>query len=495
MSAESVWWQHRGRPPAQPVDPGQPGPDETFDTVVVGAGVTGLTTALALVRAGRSVLVVEARHPGAVTTGRTTGKVSALQGTTLSSLTSKHGSGGRRRLEAYVESSVAARDWVAGFCEEHGVPAQRRDAVTYAAAPDEVPTVRDEHEAAASLGLDVRWRGTPDLPVPAHAATVLPDQLQVDPVALVLALLDQVRAGGGRLLTGRRVQRLRQRGDVVHVLGEDGLDVRGRHVVLATGTPVVDRRLHFARLTPERSYLVAYRHPSPPEVMALSAGSPGRSWRGGEVDGSGLLLVGGEGHETGRGPTESSRVDRLRSWTAEHFPDAVELAAWSAQDYVSLDGLPLVGGLGSPTSRVSVATGYRKWGLTSGVAAGLALAGEQTGAPVPWAGDLYTRAPRLRDLPAFLGVQAGVAAGEVGSLARGVRRPPSRAAAEAGGCAALPVCTHLGGTLRWNDHEQTYDCPLHGSRFSADGEVLEGPATRSLARLPRRGGRHAGETS
>ena len=213
MSAESVWWQHRGQPPTQPADPdpGQAGLDETFDTVVVGAGVTGLTTALALVRAGRSVLVVEARHPGAVTTGRTTGKVSALQGTTLSSLTSQHGSGGRRRLEAYVESSLAALDWVAAFCEETGVPAERRDAVTYAAAPEEVPTVRDEHEAAASLGLDVAWRGTPDLPVPSHAATVLADQLQLDPVALVLALLDQVRAGGGRLLTGRRVQRLRQR--------------------------------------------------------------------------------------------------------------------------------------------------------------------------------------------------------------------------------------------------------------------------------------------
>ncbi|ANH38411.1 Cytochrome b6-f complex iron-sulfur subunit 1 [Nocardioides dokdonensis FR1436] len=482
MSAQSVWWQRRGDPPTQPEGPDSPGPDEVFDAVVVGAGVTGLATALELVRAGRSVLVVEARHPGAVTSGRTTGKVSALQGTTLSELRRKHGDSAR--VPAYVDSSLAALDWVAAFCEEHRVATSRRDALTYAASRDEVPTVREEHEAALSLGLPVRYETAPDLPVPAHAATVLPDQLQLDPVELVLAMLEQVRSGGGRLLTGRRVQRLRQRGEVVHVLGEDGLDVRGRHVVLATGAPVVDRRMHFARLTAQRSYLMAFSHPDPPEVMALSAGSPGRSWRGGELDGRRLLLVGGEGHETGRGPRESSRVDRLREWSQEHFPDAVELGAWSAQDYMSLDGLPLVGGLGGPSSSVSVATGYRKWGLTSGIAAGIALAGAQTGSPAPWADELYTRLPRLRDLPAFLGVQAGVTLGEVGALASGVRRPPSRAAVEAGGCAALPVCTHLGGTLRWNDHEQTYDCPLHGSRFSADGEVLEGPATRSLARVP-----------
>ena len=483
MTEPSIWWQHRADPPTQPSVPGDPGPQETFDVVVVGAGVTGLATALELVRAGRSVLVVEARHPGAVTSGRTTGKVSALQGTTLSELRRRHGDS--PRVTAYVESTLAALDWVGAFCDEHGVATQRRDAVTYAASRDDVSTVRAEHDAALDAGLGVRFETDPDLPVPAYAATVLPDQLQLDPVELVLAMLEQVRKGGGRLLTGRRVQRLRQRGETVHVLGEDGLEVQGRHVVLATGAPVVDRRMHFARLTPQRSYLLAFTHPDPPDVMALSAGSPGRSWRGGELDGRRMLLVGGEGHETGRGPRESTRVDRLRRWTDEHFPDAVELGAWSAQDYMSLDGLPLVGGLGGPSSSVSVATGYRKWGLTSGVAAGIALAGAQSGAEAPWSERLYTRAPRLRDVPAFLGVQAGVALGQAGSLARGVRRPPPVEAARSGGCAALPVCTHLGGTLRWNDHEQTYDCPLHGSRFSADGEVLEGPATRALPRLPR----------
>jgi Rieske Fe-S protein len=47
-----------------------------------------------------------------------------------------------------------------------------------------------------------------------------------------------------------------------------------------------------------------------------------------------------------------------------------------------------------------------------------------------------------------------------------------------------PLCTHLYGVLRWNDAENSWDCPLHGSRFDHRGNVLEGPATRPLAGSP-----------
>jgi len=46
----------------------------------------------------------------------------------------------------------------------------------------------------------------------------------------------------------------------------------------------------------------------------------------------------------------------------------------------------------------------------------------------------------------------------------------------------LAICTHLGGALRWNEAEQSWDCPLRGSRFTANGKVLEGPATKALAK-------------
>src|SRR6186713_2590981 len=92
--------------------------DGRFDTIVVGAGLTGLTTALLLARAGRNVGVVEARYVGAVTTGRTTAKASLLQGTKLQQLLGQHS---QAKAAAYVEGNREGLEWLRRFCEEHGV--------------------------------------------------------------------------------------------------------------------------------------------------------------------------------------------------------------------------------------------------------------------------------------------------------------------------------------------------------------------------------------
>ena len=120
-----------------------------MDDLVVGAGLTGLTTALLLARAGRRVAVIEARQVGAVTTGNTTGKLSLLQGTKLSRML---GLQSKAVVEAYVEANLEGQQWLLRFCGDHGVPVQTRDAVTYASAESEVAAARDEHDAAADCG-------------------------------------------------------------------------------------------------------------------------------------------------------------------------------------------------------------------------------------------------------------------------------------------------------------------------------------------------------
>ncbi|HYH35439.1 MAG TPA: FAD-dependent oxidoreductase, partial [Nocardioides sp.] len=327
------------------------------------------------------------------------------------------------------------------------------------------------------------------------------DQMQLDPVELLHALAGEAVRRGATIVEEARVHRVRgaQPTRVETGSGAVTADV----VVVATNLPVLDRGGHFARLKPARSYGLAYRGwDAALEGMYLSADSPTRSLRDALVKGDRLLLVGGEGHTTGRDPSPRRRLEALRSWTAEYFPGLEETHAWSAQDYLPAHELPLVGPVLPDSEHLLMAGGYAKWGLTNSVAASLALASRLLGGRTDWA-EAMTGWSRheLAGLPhaALYNAEVGLemTRGWLAPLTRVGRTPEEGeglvrteglgtpvAVSRVGGTErrVSAVCTHLGGIVRWNDAEASWDCPLHGSRFDPEGEVLEGPATCGLSR-------------
>lgn len=519
-----------------------------YDTVVAGAGLTGLTTAVLLARAGHKVAVLEARAVGVVATGNTTAKLSLLQGTTLSSIRKHHSA---EVLQAYVDGNHEGVSWLVRYMQEHGVPYQQRTAYTYATTESGLSAVREEFAACQEAGLPVTWTDQTDLPFEVSGAVALAQQTQFHPMEVLAALAAELRQRGGELIDGVRVTGATSNGSAADggsaaagrsrpAAGKDSgpgtprvsveddtegspLDpavdeaplsietsqgpVTAARLMLATGTPVLDRGGYFAKLTPHRSYAMTYRVPggagSIPRGMYLSADNPGRTLRTVPLNGEELLLIGGNDHGVGRSASERAAVEDLEAWAQEHFPGAQRTHVWSAQDYRTAQHVPFFGTLPRGGGRIYLATGYNKWGMSNAVAAALAISAQILGGHMEWAETLSTPAVTPSDV--FTGIKDNLEVG--GTLVAGwvgaeLRSLPEVTPAEGAGtvgrehgrpvgvstvdgetCKVSAVCPHLGGVLKWNDAALSWDCPLHGSRFAADGELLEGPAVTNLSRL------------
>ena len=472
--------------------------EKHFDTIVVGAGLTGMVAALLLSRSGQRVVVFEARTLGAVTTGNTTGKLSLLQGGVLSALRGQYS---LKVVQAYVEANKSGQAWLTQYMEQQGTPFQRRTAVTFATTDDGGQRLRKEAAVSRDAGLDVHFSRDAGLPFPVVEALELENQVQINPMDVLENLARDLRGHGGMIVEDMQVQKVgsEQPLEVSTPKGTFTADT----VVLATGTPILDRGLYFAKLEPNRSYAAALKVPGDiPKGMYLSIDSPTRSQRTQPTPEGELLLVGGYGHAGGRAASPQSHLDDLLGWATQHYPGAKVTHSWSAQDYQATNLMPFFGKLPRGHGRIFFGTGYNKWGMSNGVAAALSITSDILGGQSDWATVIHHRVTSPKGAVEGVRHNADVARRMIEDKAK-VRknpeitdetRPPEGtgvvglykgdpaavSTVEGKVCRVSALCTHLGGLLSWNDAEKSWDCPLHGSRFTPEGKYLEGPATRHL---------------
>lgn len=458
----------------------------------MGAGITGLSIALELLSRGRRVTVCEAEVVGSGTTGGSSGHLDAHPEQGPAAFLNQLGETQARACTRLRLEAIRTIGRVAGGeCDFQSIPAFR-----YSENDGDRSELRREFAAAEKLGLNVEW--VESVPFPrAASGYCLSGMARIDCMRYLRRLCDAVVEQGGEVF---------ERSPVRFPVGEHprSADVgQGRirfdHFISAVHCHGGRSLSVDAQIPPYQSYVLAVSVRQPPaDALFWDNSNPYYYVRRSGTEDERLLLVGGCDHRTGAGD-EQAALRKLEQWTRDRFDVEEVVARWSAELFEPVDRLPLIGRAGG-RDNVWVATGLSGIGLTWGTAAAQIIADlldntfvEAADALSPgrlglsgifrFAAEQVTSAANLarRVLPARSVSPDALAPGEgaVGML-NGQHVAVCR---DLSGCLHVrrPLCTHMGGVVQWNAVEQTWDCPVHGGRFAANGERMYGPPQADLA--------------
>lgn len=480
--------------------------DIEADVAIVGAGITGITTAYLLAKAGKDVVIVDAGRILNGTTGFTTAKVTAQHGLIYHEFMNHFG---EEKTRLYYEGNREAiefiRDIIGGDEGKFGLKLE--DAYIYAQQEDKYLTkLEDEIKAYEKLGIPGEWQDSLPLPMQIRGAIKMPGQYQFHPLQYLKHLTEQFLKLGGRIYENTTMDEKAETGGPITLLTKrGGHRITCNHAVSASHFPFVDEKgLFFTRLHVERSYAIAVKPETAyPGGMYLSVDQPTRSLRSASYDGEELVIVGGENHPTGRSICTHQHYENLELFAGKLLGASAIPYRWSTQDLITLDNMPYIGPITSNQDRIFVATGFRKWGMTTGTLAAKIISDQilekENRYSEVYSPSRFKADPSIKTFVVqnalvakdFVAGKVELSHADITELKAGegavVRHNGQRAGAYKDDQGNLHLvdttCTHLGCEVEWNEGERSWDCPCHGSRYRYNGEVLEGPAIEPLKQL------------
>ena len=480
---------------------------QSCDVLIVGGGITGITTALLLQKAGKKCIVAEAYNLCFGTSGGTTSHINTFFDTTYDQIESDFG---KEAAQLVAKATNQSRDLFSKHVQEYNIDCgyEEKQGYVFAVEEKQAEELGKIYEASKEAGVVVDY--TDSIPVPQSfvKAIVFARQAQVHPTRYVSSLAKALEEAGGAVLENCHVQDFSLENDRLSVNTSQGT-IQSKNLIHATHIPPGINLLHF-RNAPYRSYAIAVtlNNDAYPNGLAYDMYDPYHYYRTQEIDGQKYLIVGGEDHKTAHEENTEACFNNLIAHTRKLFDVAAVTHRWSSQYFEPSDGLAYIGHLPGNPDNVYVATGYSGNGITYSHIAAITLRDlivtgtseyEALFKPArikPVAGFMEFVKENADVVAQFVGKRLGVekieglveiAAGD-GRLVKYEGETIAVYKDESGKIYALnPVCTHAKCVVDWNSAEKTWDCPCHGARYNLQGEVLTGPARKGLEKIELQG--------
>lgn len=490
--------------------------NKVTDVCIIGGGLTGLTTAYYLTKAGKKVIVLEKNKICGSTSGNTTAKITSQHGLFYHYLLQ---SVGKKEAKQYLEANEKAIQNIANIIEEEQVSCdfEWQDAYVFTQKQEEVEKIKKEVEALEYLDFQSEFVETIPVPIKEKqkeiqdyhidiqkkvlGAIKFKKQAQFNPCLYAQGLASKIEERNGQIFEDSKVIEIKKENNNYEILTEEG-KVEAKTVVIASHYPIINAPgFYFMKMYQVTSYLIAVETKQPLfEGMYINSEDPTISLRCAKWGEKRLLLVGGMDHKTGAKIDLQNSYRRLEEVAKQLYPDSKVVFYWNTEDCIPLDKIPYIGEFSNLWPNVYVGTGYKKWGMTSSNVAANIIVDKILGKENPY--EEVFKSTRLKPIKNY--EELGNMLKEVGYSAiinklekieeyvKDVKQKEGKIVEIEGKkvgvyrdekgkvYAVKPYCTHLGCELSWNNLERTWDCPCHGSRFDYQGKNLYDPAIRNL---------------
>ena len=497
--------------------------DLETDVCIIGSGISGISIAYELVTRGINVVLIEAREILSGETGRTSGHLANDLDDGYTEIAKKHGDDGAK---AAAESHTWALNRVGEISQQLGIECEYRKLPGYDISQylrdsrehaDDMQQILVDGKKASELGIRTEykegfavkgWTGAIDQ----RDAVIYPEQATFHPTKYLVGVLKFLQNQPNfSCFTYTRAMDIEEKGvellgmghKEVYVKTLDGHTIKCQDAVEATCVPLQKLSI-IAEEEYYRTYCIAIRVPkgSVEDCLLYDSADKYKYIRLTECDEKDdYLVVGGGDHKVGQDNTIAP-FQELEKWTRDRFTQATTIDyKWSGQIFEPVDYVAFIG-KNQGKKHTYVVTGDSGNGLTHGVLAGKLIADEITNTPNPWA-KLYNPsrlASIAKVLPSMLQHDVQINAqykrfaqsdindiedlipGDGGVLNSKTKKPIACYKDENGQVHKFSaICPHLHGVVCWNSAEKSWDCPIHGSRFSKDGVQLIGPAKAGLS--------------
>ncbi|EOU1755874.1 FAD-dependent oxidoreductase [Clostridium perfringens] len=457
--------------------------DIKTDVLVIGAGIAGILTAYMLKQNGREVVVIDAAEIASGNTKNTTAKITSQHDLIYSKLITEFG---EEKARQYAKANELAIKKYKEIIEDKRIECDFEEKPAYVYSLNEVDVLKEELEAAKNLGIDAEFVQEANLPFKIKGAIKFNNQAQFNPLKFLKGISNELV-----IYENTRALEIKE-----NLVVTSGGNITANNILVATHYPIMNAPgYYFMKMHQERSYVLALENTSEIDGMYIDLNKEGYSFR----TYNNLLLLGGISHRTGENE-EGGSYDELRKVAKRLYPKAKEKYYWSAQDCMTIDGIPYIGRYSSETPNIYVATGFNKWGMTSSMVSAMIISDMILEKENDFS-EIFS--PRRFDLSLsinniandlietaknFIAQKVSIPSSEIEHIKNGhggiIEYNGEKVGVyknkEGKEFFVSTKCTHLGCQLSWNADELTWDCPCHGSRFDYKGRLIGSPATKDL---------------